>query len=382
MSSAKVTNVETLRDFKRAIDRFAQEVNGALGEVDMTAQRALSWLSHEQLPHWQREIRIRQEKIAGARAALLRKQLSSSLDDPTCIEERKALDKAKQALVTAEDKVKLVKKWLIMVDKEWTLYKGASQGLSDVAQRDMPLASIRLTSAVKRIEEYHQIATGPAKRIGESGGAGESSMARDGGDADDRGDVFEIALDESARQPSELAAVPTESTSAAADWTKLRRICPTPQGRKSTTAPGADQKIWGVVAEQVAAQMLPPEAPEGVMDMLASFAGEGPSGDHTVILAPGVLDGRDVFLLRQPGQTKSDSGWFIGPLEQLASGDPDSGLLAVNIAWLAERRPWIPGLLGLPVGYLVVIMGGAILAVLDENDSAVFDATGANGGAP
>jgi len=373
---AKVSSIDALRDFRRAVERFGVEIAGALSEVDSTAQRTLSWLSHDQLPHWQRQIRARSEKLAQARSNLLRKQLSSMQDDPTCIDERRAVERAKQAIEDANEKVRLVKKWLIMVDKEYTLYRGATSGLADTHQRDIPAAAIRLAAMVNRLEEYAAIGAQPP-----SGSAA--------GNSSESGDAGEIVL-------NDLEPVEAESGQQAESQTehlsKLRRLCPSESARGAAPRDDSLVRAWSIATESKdpsrRSRIDSPDAddataePDGALDQaltsaaLTPYLGEPPRADERVTLAPGVLDGRDFFLARLVPAFPGDSGWFLGGIEWVAHADPGVGIVSVSIGWLCEKRPALGELLRLPRGFLVTLLSGSLGAVLDEQDARIVGELG------
>ncbi|MBL0870687.1 MAG: hypothetical protein IBJ18_08945 [Phycisphaerales bacterium] len=385
--SAHVTNVDALRDFKRSAERFIAEINGALAEVDSSAQRTLSWLSHDQLPWWQQQVRVRQQKIAQARSDLLRKQLSSMQDDPSCVDERKALERAKESLATAEEKVREVKKWLVHLDREYTLYRGAVSALSDVAQRDMVQACLRLVSMIRRLEEYAQIGQQPP-----------TSGAPSIGDAFDAtlGDDQPVDLltndhspstpgtDSSAEDPVAVEADQSAQTEMPDLLARLRRLCPSEQARASAPINPALVRPWSVSLDRAPGRVLPPTCADGSFDVLAGHSQTGfpPSGidgqpgvEPTLTLAPGVLDGRDWFVIHQRPADTRDTGIYIGTVEFIATNDPSQGLVRVPISWFLQVRPWAKVLLSLPIGYLSVIIAGSLAAVLDETDARLIDSS-------
>ncbi len=387
--SAHVTNVDALRDFKRSAERFIAEITGALSEVDSSAQRTLSWLSHDQLPWWQQQVRVRQQKIAQARSDLLRKQLSSMQDDPSCVDERKALERAKESLATAEEKVREVKKWLVHVDREYTLYRGAVSALSDVAQRDMVQACLRLVGMIRRLEEYAQIGQQPPSTAGSSIAEVMSGMDADGSTNPEQNEE----LSESQPQGQEAGesnnvAEANEDGSSSSEMpdllARLRRLCPSAQARASAPINPALVRPWSVSLDRAPGRMLAPTCADGAFDVLAGAGEPGfppttaagqASDEQTLTLGAGVLDGRDWFLTRQSPADARDTGIFIGTVEFIATGDTSQGLVRVPISWFLKLRPWAGPLLSLPIGYLSVIIAGSLAAVLDETDTRLIDSS-------
>ncbi|MFN9133119.1 MAG: hypothetical protein ACK5XO_10625, partial [Phycisphaerales bacterium] len=151
MPAARVTSVEALRDAKTALAKFVHEVSTALGEVDVEAGRTIQWLRMEQVPFWKNQIIRRSELLARARSELLRKQLSSMQENPSCVDERKAVEKAKAALADAEVRLKRTKFWITELDREWTLYRGSITALQDLTQRDAPKGLARIEKLIRTL---------------------------------------------------------------------------------------------------------------------------------------------------------------------------------------------------------------------------------------
>lgn len=387
--SAHVTNVDALRDFKRSAERFIAEITGALAEVDSSAQRTLSWLSHDQLPWWQQQVRVRQQKIAQARSDLLRKQLSSMQDDPSCVDERKALERAKESLATAEEKVREVKKWLVHLDREYTLYRGAVSALSDVAQRDMVQACLRLVGMIRRLEEYAQIGQQPPSTAGSSIAEAISGMDADGSSTFEQNEEIgesqpQGQLAGESTNPAEASEESPSSSEMPDLLARLRRLCPSGQARASAPINPALVRPWSVSLDRAPGRMLAPTCADGTFDVLAGAGEPGfppvhaagqASDEQTLTLGAGVLDGRDWFMTRQSPADARDTGIFIGTVEFIAIGDTSQGLVRVPISWFLKLRPWAGPLLSLPIGYLSVIIAGSLAAVLDETDTRLIDSS-------
>src|SRR6516162_269398 len=111
-SSARVTSVQAITDFKAALLIFCQEAKEVLASIEMENRRMTDWVERDRLSHWQREIRNRQEEMAQAKADLFRKQITRiSGQHPDFIEERDALRKAVYRLEEAEEKVRRCRLW-------------------------------------------------------------------------------------------------------------------------------------------------------------------------------------------------------------------------------------------------------------------------------
>jgi hypothetical protein len=93
--------------------------------------------------------------------------------------------------------------------------------------------------------------------------------------------------------------------------------------------------------------------------------------DEKVVLAKGCLGGRRVHLQRsepEPG----DSGWYVGPADGPASEQGADSYEAMYLFQLLRTRPALLQLLALPPGYLAVLDGNDIEAVVDPDNNDVW----------
>ena len=92
--------------------------------------------------------------------------------------------------------------------------------------------------------------------------------------------------------------------------------------------------------------------------------------DDKIVLAKGVFESDNYFLQRQDTDKKGDSGWFVGYQNQ--DTDDFIGMYAFEIL---KKNPNLIKALILPADYLVVVNGGVIQAILNEQDEEVFSAS-------
>ncbi len=159
-SGAHVKSVAALENFRAALGLFGDEVSQTLAALQAEIQAFVDWLEHDQLKFWRAEIRSREERVAEAKADLHR-CLSATIDPqrtPSCHVEKKALDLAKKRLQEAEDKLKLVRRWIPLVRQAVMEYRMKTEPLRGAAASDVPAAAARLRSSIERLEEYLRIA--------------------------------------------------------------------------------------------------------------------------------------------------------------------------------------------------------------------------------
>jgi hypothetical protein len=157
-SFARVISLDVLREFKGALQEFAEQAGLALSEATSDVQRTIWWLQHDQLAHWQRELKKRNEKLAQARSDLHRAQLASNDTRTSAVVERKAVAKWERAVDEAEQKIRNVKKWHQMLEREMMLFKAQLGQVSGAVAGDIPVAVGRMDKMIRSLEAYLSIA--------------------------------------------------------------------------------------------------------------------------------------------------------------------------------------------------------------------------------
>lgn len=89
-----------------------------------------------------------------------------------------------------------------------------------------------------------------------------------------------------------------------------------------------------------------------------------------VVISKGSLSSQRIYLERNADTPKGDSGWYIGPCDR---GEKELVLEALYVYELLHRRPEVMQFLGLPPGYMVVLDGTEIEAVLDAENKNIWN---------
>ena len=327
MQSARVTSVDSIKDFRGAVGVFVHDAGNALAEIDADVQRLSSFLRFERLPYWQKELLRRQDAVMAARTARSRKELLSLAETPSLVEERKNLDKAKRAVEEALHKIELVKKWARAVDREAMLYKGQTQSLQDAVSRDLPDAMARLARMIDALEKYAQIAPVVADQAGQSALTARVMAALRGEGADARQAAAAAMLRRRTPPRAVRAALEVE-----------------PPG--FLEAPG-------------------PAMPDGGLLKKLGLAGEPIAPGARVTLCVGALGGGDYYVER----LGDDGSYHVGP------GALDPGVLhyeAVTVESVLALRPGLREVLELSRGFLARVVSGNVVSVLNALDEEVL----------
>ncbi len=196
---ADVKSIDTLAFVKAAFAAFAHETNQAVSEIEIQGQRAVEWITVDRAAFWKAEIRRRSDIVNKAIKDLEHCRTFKKVGDntPSCVEEKKALDKARKLLETAERKAEAVRRWTPVVQQQFRETCVRLVRFREVIDVDCPRAMAQLEKMLKALDAY-QNASSPRATDGAAGGTGAANVTRQ--------------LDEAA-PPAPAAAAPTEATS-------------------------------------------------------------------------------------------------------------------------------------------------------------------------
>jgi hypothetical protein len=153
---AKVEDLDAIKAFKRAIWKFAEAANVALGDAEGEMNRALMWLEGEQRAYWEGQVRKRADLVERAKEAVRMKKIfkDSTGRQQSAVDEEKKLKVAIKRFEEAEEKVAAVKKHTAKLRKEILMYKGHVQRFATAVQNDLPMASAQLDGLLDRLRQY------------------------------------------------------------------------------------------------------------------------------------------------------------------------------------------------------------------------------------
>jgi hypothetical protein len=160
---ANVRSLDAIREFRPSVRRFEDDVMAALSMLRTELNRTIQWLDHDCPAYWQQQIRNGYDSVAEARTTLTRKSMMTVAGHRSdCIDEKKALAKAKQQLEFAQQKLQLCRQWSIKAHRavdEYTARIGrAEQSLGQGIPRLMAL----LERMVLALESYAAV-DGPSR---------------------------------------------------------------------------------------------------------------------------------------------------------------------------------------------------------------------------
>jgi hypothetical protein len=160
--SANVTSVDAVKAFKGTLQRFAEDVQNALVQLDIESRRALEWIEHDRARYWPAEERKAATAVSEAKLSLERAELNTEGETRYCYEERKLLDKARRRQRLAEEKVQAVRQWKLEIQKELEAFQVQLAKLQHYLEGDYTKGVAALERIGAALDRYVQRQSAPS----------------------------------------------------------------------------------------------------------------------------------------------------------------------------------------------------------------------------
>lgn len=175
--SVNLSSTEAIRVAKTALLLFLEEVQDALTNLEIEARRPLQWIENDRPRYWAREVRRASDDVSEKRIAFNRCELLSASDiKKTCIDERKALEKAKRRQQTSEIKLNSVRQWRIKLKRDVEAFQVQISKVRRYLELDLAEATAHLENLATAIDNYVAVQMGEGRGLISVGGtSGPSS---------------------------------------------------------------------------------------------------------------------------------------------------------------------------------------------------------------
>ena len=336
---AAVQSVDAISTFRVATLTFASEIQSALAEAEADITRLPQWLKLDRVPHWTGQIKHRERDVQAAKRDLARKQMMTSPEPQSCIDEKKKLQRATASLEEATGKLAATRRWILLWDEQSSQLRAALAQLRELSERDLLVLAAKLAKQVQLLEAYLAVSTGSGEGAG--GTAQSAGRLRDYGSADRLsayGHLRKLAVPASVRVACEMS-----------DESSLSK------------------------------EQGPPIRIDD-LEQLERLALEGiaPRSADRVLLEPGALASPVLCMIRtEPiaaaggtSKTTGDSGWYLaGPG---AAGLQPQAPVAVSIMTILEQRPDLTVPLLMPAGIMLGASDGQVVSVADQSNQELW----------
>jgi hypothetical protein len=204
---AQVGSIAAIADFQAALANYVAESKQALTMLDLEIRRAADYVKIDRAKYWQQEIRKAGEAVARAKDELHRCLTFKSSDNftPSCIDEKKALQKAQERVRLAEQKAEAVRHWSRAMQHELNEFAGRMVQFNAVLEGDIPRAMAVLHTILDTLDRYVST-TAPLPMD-------EAELERPGSIASAQSEVAEEQVAEVKKEGGASDRPPTESPS-------------------------------------------------------------------------------------------------------------------------------------------------------------------------
>jgi len=150
-----VQSPDVIKRFRSSFIKFTEEGRRAVEDVQRDVSRVQQWLDREQAAFWKRELRKREETVQRARSEYTRARTDQGpLRKRSCVDEKKALDKALRLHEEAERKLAAVKKTLLTLEQDIAKAIGPVTTFSSMLASEGPQAVTRLDTMLDKLDDY------------------------------------------------------------------------------------------------------------------------------------------------------------------------------------------------------------------------------------
>lgn len=154
-ASANINSPDVIRRFRNHFVEFSEECRRALVGIKGDIRKTKEWLRHEQASYWRQQLRRREERAEKAKRDYDSARYGPKLTrKDSCVDEKKAYEKARRSKEEAEEKRRAVKKWTTTLDHEADKLLQPCTGLALQLDTLTPKALARLDRMLDSLDEY------------------------------------------------------------------------------------------------------------------------------------------------------------------------------------------------------------------------------------
>lgn len=158
--AANITSIEAIRAFATAMMAFEDGAEDAAVQLEIEARRAVTWIDELSM-YWPKEVRKASDAVSEARISLEKCELTINAEDRrSCIDEKKALEKAKRRLRLSEEKVQAVRRWKMQIRKEVEEFQVQISKLRQFLESDLVRSIASLKRMGEALDQYVQRTVG------------------------------------------------------------------------------------------------------------------------------------------------------------------------------------------------------------------------------
>lgn len=178
-TQADIKSIDTLSLVKLALISYAHASSQALADIEIEGQRGIDWITVDRAAYWKAEMRRAADGVNQAIKDLEHCRAYKKVGDnaPSCAEEKKNLEKARNRFQKTEEKLELVKRWTPVVLQQYRETCVRLVRFREVIDVDCPRAIARIEQMLTALENYQTVA-GPRGTSTSGDSNSQNSVAR------------------------------------------------------------------------------------------------------------------------------------------------------------------------------------------------------------
>ena len=177
-TQAEVKSLDTLAFVKAALAAYAHETGGALDEIELEGRKAVDYITVDRAAYWKAEVRRCGDLVNEAIKDLEHCRTFKKVGDnrPSCVEEKKALEKARAKLANAERRAEAVRRWTPVVLQQFRDTCVRLVHFREVIDVDCPRAIARIEKMLRSLEAYGQVSSPRPGAAADGAGPGPAEV--------------------------------------------------------------------------------------------------------------------------------------------------------------------------------------------------------------
>jgi hypothetical protein len=153
---ARVTSIDAVDDFAAALRCFQHDASRILEALELGIHRAVQWIQEDQKQYWKQQLRRSDQKVQEAKLALERCLIFKGGSDQraACVEEKRALERAKRRHQLCREKLETVRRWSRDIERAVFEYKAGVGELRQWLETDAARTLGLLERITQTLQEY------------------------------------------------------------------------------------------------------------------------------------------------------------------------------------------------------------------------------------
>ncbi len=149
---ARVSSVDALEAFRGDLINYIEKAKAALEDAEGEVRRTRTWLEADRWQYWVRQYKQREKKLEQVEAEHYNATITRP--DESHAFHKMATAKAKRAVVEAEEKLRVIKKWRQSFDNIATPLVRRMDPMFHLVGQQLPKGVHSLGESIKALQDY------------------------------------------------------------------------------------------------------------------------------------------------------------------------------------------------------------------------------------